>query len=153
MRHFLPLLALVLAPGCAHLVPRATLEQQLLDADAAFARDVAARGLEAWVEAFAPDGAMLGAGGPRVVGHVAIREEMAALGDPRKAPPALRLEWWPKAARVSDDGTLGYTIGNAVVHGAAGDRKTKYLTVWRRQPDGVWKAEVDIGNAGWAVEP
>ena len=137
--------------GCAHVQTSAGNPQQLLDADSAFAKDVAQRGVEAWVEAFAPDGAMMPAGGPRIVGHAAIRTAMAQLGDPRKASPALRIEWWPKLADLSADGTLGYTVGNAVIHGPDGDLKTKYVTIWRRRSDGSWKVALDMGTTGWAV--
>lgn len=91
------------------------------------------------------------AGGPRIVGHDAIRTMMARLGDPRKESPALRIEWWPKLADVSPDGTFGYTVGNAVVHSPNGEEKTKYVTIWRSQPDGSWKVPLDMGTAGWAV--
>ena len=141
MRLLVALLGLV---GCAHATP-----QQLLDADTAFARNVAERGVEAWVEAFAPDGVMLPAGSPQVP-REKIGELMQRLGDPRKEKPALRVEWWPKLAAVSADGTLGYTIGNSVAHTPEGDRQGKYVTIWRRQPDGAWKAVLDIGNAVWA---
>ena len=45
------------------------------------------------------------------------------------------------------DGTLGYTWGRYRVE--AGDSITgrgRYLTVWRRQPDGSWKVDADIGS-------
>jgi ketosteroid isomerase-like protein len=44
-------------------------------------------------------------------------------------------------------GDLGYTVGIAVRRGADGRvGYTKYLTVWRRQPDGEWRWVVDGGS-------
>ena len=129
--------AALLAVGCAHT---SSSEKELLRADAAFAEDVAARGVDGWVAAFASDGVMLPAGSPILKGE-AIRSAMAALGK------GLTLRWAPVLARVSEDGTLGYTIGNYTSESPRGVTRGKYLTVWRRTPDG-WRVVADIGNPG-----
>jgi ketosteroid isomerase-like protein len=61
-----------------------------------------------------------------------------------------RLLWELVRAGIGTSGDLGYTIGSS--------RRTErdsantllgtgtYLTVWRLQPDGTWKVEVDIGT-------
>ena len=74
----------VLLVACAHASGG---ERELLRADAAFADDVAARGVDAWVAAFAADGVMLPAGGPMLKGAPALREAMAALGNPGETGP------------------------------------------------------------------
>jgi hypothetical protein len=89
--------------ACAHLDAEAA-RKSLLQADADFARDVAARGTEAWVEAFAEDGAMLIANAPLIRGREKIRELMAELGDPHKGKPELLIRWRPLGAQVSNDG-------------------------------------------------
>ena len=147
MRAFL--LVAVLLAACAHVDAEAA-RRSLLQADADFARDVATRGTEAWVEAFAEDGAMLIADAPLVRGREKIRELMAVLGDPRKGKPALLIRWRPLGGQVSNDGTLGWTYGNAVSISARGERPAKYLTVWRRRADGTWKVQADQGSDGWA---
>jgi ketosteroid isomerase-like protein len=141
------LLALLLF-GCAHVDLEAQ-RRSLLDADAKFAADVAARGVEAWAEVFAEDGAMFIPNAPLIRGRQQIRELMADLGDPRKAPPALQIRWKPLGAQVSADGTLGWTWGNAVSISARGERQNKYLTVWRWQ-QGAWKVQADQGSPGFA---
>lgn len=133
-------LALVLA-ACAHASGG---ERDLLRADAAFNDDVASRGVDGWVAAFAPDGVMLPPGGPMLRGAPAMREAMSALGT------TLKLRWAPVLARVSDDGTLGYTIGNYTAETPRGLTKGKYLTVWRRTDEG-WRVVADIGNPGEAT--
>jgi ketosteroid isomerase-like protein len=135
--------------ACAHLDAEAA-RKSLLQADVDFARDVAARGTEAWVDAFAEDGAMLIANAPLIRGRQKIRELMAELGDPRKGKPELLMRWRPLGAQVSNDGTLGWTYGNSVSVTAQGERQGKYLTVWRKQADGSWKVQADQGSPGWA---
>jgi ketosteroid isomerase-like protein len=142
-----PLYALILAAGCAHVDAEAA-RCSLLESDADFDRAVAERGVEAWVEAFAEDGAMLPGGASILRGHEKIRAAMAQLGDPRKGPPELKLRWKPLGAQVSADGTLGWTYGNAVAVTKAGEQRVKYVTVWRRGSDGSWKVVADIGAAG-----
>ena len=84
-------------------------------------------------------------------GASAIRELMANLGDPRVKPGDLRLRWKPLFSDVSDDGTLGWTFGNAHGFGPRGEFRSKYVTVWRKQADGAWKVVADLGTPGEAV--
>ena len=55
--------------------------------------------------------------------------------------------WHPVAAGASDDGHMGWTVGEAVIstpEGHAGP--SKYLTIWRRQRDGSVRFITDGGN-------
>ncbi|MEP6473472.1 MAG: DUF4440 domain-containing protein [Gemmatimonadota bacterium] len=118
---------------------------QLMKADRDFATAVAAHGVDAWVAAFAPDGIQIDEAGI-TRGSDAIRQLMAgALADPKTL-----LDWQPVSAIAAGSNDLGYTIGkwqvrlrakrdSVLAHG-------NYLTVWKKQPDGSWKAAVDIGN-------
>jgi ketosteroid isomerase-like protein len=121
------------------------LRGELADAEAAFERAVSERRLDGWIEAFAPNGMMVQPDGP-VVGHEAIRLVMAGAF----ADSTFRLAWTPDLIGVSDDGTLGYTTGryerSRVVDGAKRTQRGSYFTVWRRQPDGSWLVEADIGT-------
>ena len=149
MGEFMRALVLASLCACAHLDPEAA-RRSLLDADARFAQEVSERGVEAWVEAFGDEGVMLADSSPLIRGREQIRSTMSALGDPRKAPPELRLRWRPLGAQVSADGTLGWTYGNSLSVSPRGERKGKYLTVWRRDQDGSWKVAADQGTPGWA---
>lgn len=122
---------------------------ELLAADRAFARETAARGVDGWVEAFAPDGAMVSGDG-EIVGHAAIREAMAGfLGDPE-----IEFRWEPERAEAAPAGDWGFTIGRYTVRrrpAAAGAEpelleRGRYLTVWRREDDGRWRVVADIGD-------
>lgn len=138
MKRFALALALT---ACAHASGG---ERDLLRADAAFNDDVASRGVDGWVAAFAPDGVMLPAGGPMLKGAPALREAMSSLGK------TLKLRWAPILARISDDGTLGYTIGNYTAETPRGVANGKYVTIWRRTAEG-WRVVADIGNPGEAT--
>lgn len=56
--------------------------------------------------------------------------------------------WGAVAAGASDDGSLGWTVGQATITPAGGGApaKSKYLTLWRRMPDGAVRFVADGGN-------
>ncbi|HEV8263425.1 MAG TPA: DUF4440 domain-containing protein [Gemmatimonadales bacterium] len=114
---------------------------ELLAADSAFAALSAARGARAAFVAFAADEAItLGPGGaPMNRGRDAIGATFAEF------PAGAVLEWAPVTADVAGSGDLGCTVGEAVVKPRGS--YSKYLTVWKRQPDGRWKFVADGGNA------
>ena len=124
---------------------RDRLRSELAAAEATFERAVSDRRLDGWVETFAPNGMMIQPDGP-VVGHQGIRTAMAGAF----ADSTFRLTWTPDLIGVSDDGTLGYTTGryerNRVVDGEELAQRGSYFTVWRRQPDGGWLVEADMGT-------
>jgi ketosteroid isomerase-like protein len=147
----LSLVASIALTACRLSPSPDAVRHELLEADRAFNAAVQHRRIDAWVEAFATDGAQFRLAGA-VRGHDAIREFMgAAFRD-----TAFRLTWEPDGAGVSDDGALGYTIGHSEARGRDSTakpfvREGRYLTVWRRQPDGTWKVEADIGFQGSAT--
>ena len=148
----------VVAPACASRSPTtgetigrsiasSVLVQQIEQADRDFSADVSREGTEAWVRWFAPDGRQIVPGKQRV-GRDAIREEMKdAFSDPTR-----KLVWWPDHGAVASSGDVGWTTGRYEVRKTGADGAItvlstgRYLTVWRRQPDGTWKVEADIGN-------
>jgi ketosteroid isomerase-like protein len=118
----------------------------LLDADRAFAAAVAADGAEAWVSWFAEDGAQIQPGVGEIRGRDAIRELMAGLDDPN-----FSLTWEPRRADIAASGDLGWTTGSYVSSGVGRDGEPRhaqgrYVTIWRKQPDGSWKVVMDLGN-------
>jgi len=118
-----------------------------MEADRAFAREAAERGIDGWVSWFAPDAARLVPGGPVVRGLEAIREQ----DGPLFADPALRLEWEPTAAGGFADGKHGFTRGRYQLVRREGDAdpvvlsRGTYLSIWRRDEDG-WKVILDTGR-------
>lgn len=67
-------------------------------------------------------------------------------------PPDTRLTWRPLNAEVAISGELGYTSGTYEYryldnNGHPVYRYGKYVTIWKKQPDGSWKFILDIGNS------
>ena len=112
---------------------------QVIAVDSAFAARSAAVGAAlAFAEYVADDGISLGASGAPACGKHAVGAQLDGV-----APSAL--EWSPIIGDASGD--LGYTVGTATIRGERGVHYSKYLTVWKRQPDGAWRFVVDGGNA------
>jgi ketosteroid isomerase-like protein len=139
---------LILGTGCN---PAATdtvaLRDGLMAADSAFDFATAARGVEGWVSFVADSGRQTDERGNFVTGPAAIRDLMRDL----LTDTTRSLRWVPDQADVSSDGTLGYTWGRWTmwVKDSAGSHQAaqgRYLTVWRKQGDGSWKMEADLGT-------
>lgn len=120
----------------------------LEDADRRFAADVARRGLEAWVDVFLPDGAMIH-GAERIAGKAAVREFMR----PVLTNPAERLRWAPIASGLSPAGDLGHTFGAWVSEKRSDDGATwaeasrgAYVTIWKQNAAGQWQVLFDTGD-------
>lgn len=67
------------------------------------------------------------------------------------ATPGFHVTWTPEFAAVSASGDLGYTRGtNEFTLPTKGGGTTKlpgrYLTVWRRGADGVWRCVEDYST-------
>ena len=118
----------------------------LLDTDIDFARTSEEKGApEAYVEFLAPDAALLPEGELPVLGRDAIKVHQAA------GPQGL-LTWKPRAVEVASSGDLGYTWGSYEFRESNPERRPaiqygKYLTAWKKQPNGAWKAMVLIRNS------
>jgi ketosteroid isomerase-like protein len=116
----------------------------LYDLEAKFAKDVAARGGAAFADWFAGDGVALGNGAQPLIGKVAIGK--SANWDPK----VYQLTWTPTDARMGPSGDMGYTWGHFEGHSkdANGNPVTttgRYMTIWRKEPDGNWKVVLDAG--------
>jgi hypothetical protein len=66
--------------------------------------------------------------------------------------PGFSLQFSPTKADVGASGDIGYTTGTYEMSmsdgaGNAMPEKGKYVAVWKKQPDGQWKAVADIVNA------
>ena len=111
-----------------------------VSADLAFARLAGDSGagvaFERWA---APEAVMADGSGMLVRGPEAVGALVAG---------AAAWRWHPVAGGAAESGDLGWTVGEAVIAppGAA-LIYSKYLTVWRRQPDGSVRFLTDGGNA------
>ena len=96
---------------------------------------------------FAEDARVLAPGIPMAEGWEASRAVFAKL----EALPGYSLEYSPAMADVGGAADLGYTIGTYHMKlpgsdGSIAEIDGKYLTIWKRQPDGNWKVAVDMFN-------
>jgi ketosteroid isomerase-like protein len=130
----------------AMALPAADWKSELMEADRAFSRATAERGLDGWMSWFAED-AQVNAAGGAVRGREALRAHYAKMF----SQPGFSIRWAPYFAEASADGTLGYTLGTATIASRAADgtlkeQQGRYLTVWRRGRDGRWSVVTDLGN-------
>jgi len=119
---------------------------ELIEADQAFSDAVDQEGLDRWPEFFTDDGAMIQEGTGEIRGTDAIRAAMGAA-----AGAVTGFSWRPDRAEVSNGGDLGYTVGRYETRVAGPDGEELlstglYVSIWRRQEDGRWKVEMDLGN-------
>lgn len=135
-------------PASAAPASSAALRAELLRTDAAFAALSAARGpAEAFGAYLADDAVEIENGGDFLRGKAAI-----VAGLVPKPGKTLTIRWEPVEADAAAGGDIGYTYGRCTIEIGGGDAaaktvRCKYMTVWRKQPDGSWKATVDMGNA------
>lgn len=121
---------------------------EIMEADRAFDAATAEQGADGWVSFFSETGAMVVEGIGEVRGPEAIRKII----EPGFADPSASLRWEPLRAEMAQSGDLGYTVGrfqNIVVDSTGADQVVRqgiYVSIWRRQADGSWKVEMDLGN-------
>ena len=124
--------------------PKAT----LMDADRAFAKAAAEKGLDGWMSFMTEDAARAPRIGAKLTtGKDAIRKLDAVLF----ADPKLKLVWEPTDAHLFADGKSGVTTGKYRVQATVGGKETEsgrgaYVTWWRREADGSWKVIFDSGT-------
>jgi ketosteroid isomerase-like protein len=113
--------------------------RELLHADSAFAAlSVASGAKHAFLAFSAEEAVSFGGGAQMTQGRQAIGAGFDGF------PAGAVLEWWPVVAEIAPSGDLGCTVGEARI--ASLNHYSKYLTIWRRQPDGTWKFVADGGN-------
>jgi len=140
----------VLARWSASSAPRSQVAaaEKLKQTEAEFLQAALDRGSAGYMSYYADDAAELPNGADAIVGKANIAKTMAFLDDKNN-----RLTWAPVGADVSSSNDLGYTWGNYEFRSLDRDGVTrvergKYITVWKKQPDGSWKVAVDMGNLG-----
>lgn len=120
--------------------------ETLLTRDREFAKSSAARGVEAWKEFLAERVVKFDAKHVTTTREAAIRELA-----PGFQTPGFDFQWEPLSGEISSSGDLGFTYGTYTIKFQAPDgewktRQGHYLTVWRKQNDGIWKVAADVGN-------
>ena len=115
-----------------------------------FMKAAAERGSAGYMSYYADDAVEVPNGGPVVQGKVNIAKGMGFLDQKDN-----HLTWTPVGADISASADLGYTYGTYEFRSKDKDGKPvvdhgKYTSIWKKQRDGSWKVELDMGNAGSA---
>jgi uncharacterized protein (TIGR02246 family) len=145
-------LALALA-GCNQAPPPAPDTREadakaLRDAETANQKDWAAKDADKIAGFYADDAVLYAPGTPPVKRKAAIR---MAVGDMLK-DPSMTLAYTTETAEAAKSGDVGFTAGSYTM--TMTDPKTKkvmsakgsYVTVFKKQADGSWKAVQDMAN-------
>lgn len=124
-------------------------KEDMMAADSAFAKMSLEKGAHAAFLTYMTDDVRLFDGDhPPIIGKKAAQAYYAKNPDPKGS----KLDWKPIEADASAAGDFGTTRGTWVF--TAKDEKGKdikvtgyYVTGWKRQPDGTYKFNLDIGGA------
>jgi ketosteroid isomerase-like protein len=146
------LLLLAFTVACTQAPPPDTHDadvQALKDTEAAWAKAVGAKDFEKGMSYYADDASLLLPNAPIVNGKDAVRAALKPLMEDSN----FSLTFAATRADVAKSGDLGYTVGTYTM--TMSDPKTKkpitdkgkYLTAYRKQADGTWKAVADMDSS------
>ena len=148
-RLIIPVAAALVALGCASPSFNPIEEQQkLLQRDAEWAGIASAgKDVEKTISYFSDDALMIPQGQPIAEGKAAIRAYVTA----SFKIPGFRIHWKSEKVAFSPDGNLAYMRGTSTTtvpgpNGALVTIPGRGISVWRMEPDGLWRCVVDIWN-------
>ena len=134
----------VLAAGCGASVNVEQERNNLLALDREWSQTT--KDAKTFLSYFASDATAYAPGMPAVSGTEAIGRTWAGM----ISAPGFALSWTPTKADVSSSGDLGSTAGTYEMSMGGATDKGKYVSVWKKQPDGAWKVSDDIFNSDMA---
>ena len=110
--------------------------------DAAGSKDI-----DKWLSFYTDDASVLPFNAPICTGKAQIRQVVSQLN----SDPGYSLRFGSTRVEVARSGELAYEIGtfDLTLNDDTGKPKAsrgKYVVVWKKQPDGTWKAAADIFN-------
>jgi len=134
--------ALVLATGCTPKDTKAADEQAIRDTDAKWSQSSVAKDLDGVAAVYSDDAKLLPSDMAMINGKPAIK---AMWADMLKTSD--KIAW--KAVTVEASGDLGYVVGTYELDSKDAQGKPiveigKMSEIFKRQPDGSWKAIVDM---------
>lgn len=147
MRRLLLLGVVVLMAGCGSSVNVEEERTNLLALDREWSQS--ANDVDKFVSYYAPDATTYPQGMPAVAGTDAIRKLFTAM----MSAPGFSLTFTPTKADVAANGDLGSTAGTYEMSMAGATDKGKYITLWKKQPNGEWKVTDDIFNSDTTGPP
>jgi uncharacterized protein (TIGR02246 family) len=123
-------------------------ERAIRELDIECSKAGAAKDVERYMSCFADDASVFEPGRPVVTGRDAIRKGTDALF----AIPGFSLSFQVAKVVVARSGDLAYSHGTYAMtmndaKGKPVNEKGKFVTAYRKQPDGKWKVVADIFNS------
>ena len=143
-KNWILLLATALLAGCTGAKPvnleqeREALRTAYLGADKA--AHEAPPNVEKLLTYYASDASVYPPGAPMIVGHDALRTLFNGMNFTKVRVTALN-------AHVAAAADVGYTTGTFEVQANGQTETGKYVTVWKKHPDGSWKIVEDTFNS------
>jgi len=121
-------------------------EAKIRQTDAAWMKDSQARDAARHASYFAEDGSWNQSGYPKATGREAIQKLAQVLFKTQAG-----VSWTTTKLAVSEAADFAYQVGAwELIDKDAKGKSTKtigkFVTVWKKQPDGSWKVQEDIGN-------
>jgi ketosteroid isomerase-like protein len=135
-------LAAALLCGCRTAGPRAglaSLRQQVMDTERAFAKSMADRDHAAFT-AFLADETIFFSGDTAVRGKAAVAAKWKPFFEGKEPP----FSWEPDQVQVLDSGDLALSTGP--VRDLAGNVVGRFNSIWRREAPDRWRIVFDKGN-------
>ena len=155
------MLAVVLGSACTTPPPAPPPDTRV--ADEAAIRSASAQWLAAaqskdgarFTSFFTSDAVLMFHGAPPVKG----KQALDPVGAEMVKDPAFAIDWKTARIEVARSGELGYELGTwemtatDIVTKKPATTRGEFVTVWRKQPDGSWKAAVDVPVASAPPAP
>jgi ketosteroid isomerase-like protein len=140
-----PLLVACASLACEEVESRED-RRALLAFDREFAQKVEQQGFRVLEDFYDEDAVYMPSFAPTIEG----REKILDAYRPYYDSTTLKLSWVPSRAEVARSRDLGWTIGTYTVtrtddKGTTTIRHGRYVTIWKKQRDGTWKAVLDSG--------
>lgn len=145
----LPLLSVLFTAGCSQPPFDAASEgRKLLQRDAEWAQAASdGKDIEKILSYWSDDAQMIEPGQPIYAGKAAIRAYVTQSLN----TPGFKIHWVSEKPVFSPDGKLAYMPGVDEMtvpgpNGALMKVHMRGISIWRRDPDGVWRCVIDFGN-------
>lgn len=142
--------------ACKEKAPDTTADAQAVrDGEATWVKDWQAKDVDKIVAHYSPDAVLMIAGMPAMQGTDAIKSGVG----PMLKDPHLSLTFNPTVVVIAKGDDIAYTQGIYTMTytepktGMTLIEKGKYVTVYKKQDDGTWKAVEDIDNADGPATP
>ena len=122
--------------------------QQLMQTSRDWSRAAATGNVDAIVEYWAEDAAVMIPGAPTFRGRRAIRTYV----EQSLKTPGFHIRWEPLEAHISKSGDMGYLLERSSVtmpqaNGKLATQQFRGVTIWTKGVDGRWRNVVDASNA------